>query len=420
MAVELTRRAAAGALVGGLLSSRSFAQQVPKQEVLIDFFGLAAHNWQPVIDKFQQDYPTVKIKFTKFSTDELKQALRVGASSGKMPDLWWNWGGSLASPYNQAGLSVEITPAMISSLKLDEFLIPAGIELHKDQGKLYGIPHRIGPFSFFYKKELFEKFGLKPPQSLAELETIADTFKKNNIVPFSNGGKFSWMTMRYFDFFLESFAGPAGHDALLDGKASWKSEPVTKAFQKLKDWADKGYFNAGFLNVDPSVSVTMLYNNSAAMVFESITTETNRMAREGQDPSNFGTFPLPTGQTPRRVPGSPSQIQISAKTSKDKQDAGLLFAVYVAKPEIAPFTNANVGFPSATKNVFPTGNAPSSRQWAEWIQADIGLYRLTDQGLPQNVVAAFFEAQDSMLLDMISPAEAGADVQKAIEKNARR
>ena len=244
--------------------------------------------------------------------------------------------------------------------------------------------------------------------------------KKNNVIPFSNGGKFSWMTMRYFDFFLETFAGPEGHDALLDMKTSWKSEPVVKSFAKLKEWSDKGYFNPGFLNVDPSTSVTMLYNNSAAMVFESVTIETNRLLREGQDPAAYGTFPIPTGNKVRRVAGSPSQIQVSSKTSKEKQDAGLLWAMYVARPDVAPFTNANVGFPSATKGVFPTGNVPSSRQWAEWVQADIGLYRLTDQGLPQNIVASYFEAQDSMLLGMMTPAEAAAEVQKAIEKNAKK
>ena len=226
--------------------------------------------------------------------------------------------------------------------------------------------------------------------------------------------------MRYFDFFLETFAGSQGHDDLLDGKQSWRSEPVTKAFHKLKEWSDKGYFNAGFLNVDPATSVTMLYNNSAAMVFESITTETNRLAREGQSPAAYGTFPLPTDHTPRRVPGSPSQIQVSAKTSKDKQDAGLLFAVYVVRPDIAPLTNASVGFPSATKNIMPTDDVPSSKLWAQWISTDIGLYRLTDQGLPQDVVAAYFEAQDSMLLGTMTPAEAAPRCRRRSRKNARR
>src|SRR4029453_4408298 len=152
--MNLSRRTVLAGVASSWAVGKTIAQPAPQREVTIDFFGLASHNWKPVIDKFQQEYPTVKIKFTKFSTDEMKQALRVGASSGKMPDIWWNWGGSVASPYNQAGLSLEITPAMMAEMKLNDFLIPAGIELHKDQGKLYGIPHRIGPFSFFYKKEI--------------------------------------------------------------------------------------------------------------------------------------------------------------------------------------------------------------------------------------------------------------------------
>ena len=421
---RLTRRT----LVAGMLLATTapvWAQQipadlVPTKPVTLEFFGLASHNWPLVIEKFQAAYPNITVKFTKFGTDEMKQALRVGASSGKLPDIWWNWGGSLASPYNRAGHALKLTPEILKTYGVDAVVTPAALDITRDGADLYGIPNKIGPFGFIYKKAVFDKYAIKEPQSFAELEKAAETLQANGVTPFSIGGKFSWMTMRFFDFFLEHYAGPKGHDALLAMETPWTSEPVVKSFTKLKEWSDKGYFPKGFLNIDPSTNIPPLYNDQAAIVFDTPSLETSRIQREGQKPENFGTFTLPTDHKPLRVPGSPSQFQVNAKGGEDTRKAALLFASFVVRPDIAPTTALAVGFPSATKNVLPPDNLPIQRQWAEWTQDEVGFYKLTDQGLPQEVVASYFEAQDSVILGMMTPQEAAKQVEDSIQKYKRR
>ena len=100
---ELTRRYLPIAL---LLSAAAFAgpavaQKVPTGNVTVELFALATNGFDPVVEAFNKQYPNITVKLTKFGTDEMKQALRVGASSGKMPDIWFNWGGSLASALQQ-------------------------------------------------------------------------------------------------------------------------------------------------------------------------------------------------------------------------------------------------------------------------------------------------------------------------------
>ena len=163
---------------------------------------------------------------------EFKQALRVGASSGKMPDLWFNWGGSLAYPYSRAGLTLDLTPR-ISELKLDRILVPTAITLAQDRGKLWGVPNRIVPMTIIYRKEMLEKAGVKPADTFQELEEACAKIKAGGVTPFSLGGKFGWMTMRFTDFFIEHFAGPKLHDSIKTMEASWDQEPVVKAFAKL-------------------------------------------------------------------------------------------------------------------------------------------------------------------------------------------
>ncbi len=412
---SISRRGVLAGLAMALPAGSVLAQQVPQGQVRVELFGLASNLWQGVIDEFAKEYPNIEVRWTKFGTDEMKQALRVGAASGKMPDMWFNWGGSLASPYNRGGHALEITPERIKELKLDQHVLPAAISLASDNGKLYGVPNRIVPMSAVYRKDIFEKHGLVPPKSFAELEAICAKLKAAGIIPFSTGGKFSWMTMRYVDFFIEHYAGPVEHDRLMAMQSPWTSEPVVKGFAKLKEWVDKGYFNPGFLNIDPATDLQLVYQNRAAMVFEVPTVEVNRMKREGVDPNGYGTFPVPSDHTPRRVSGFQQQLQVAAKAPPAVQQAALLFASYVVRPDVAPRNMGIIGSPSAAKGVMPGTDQPLGRQWAQWLQGEVGLYLPTDQALPQEIVAQYFEAQDSVVLGTMSPKDAAAHVENAIK-----
>jgi ABC-type glycerol-3-phosphate transport system substrate-binding protein len=60
---------------------------VPSGNVTFAFWGIASQPWQVMIDDFQKTYPNLKVKWTKYSTDEMKQAVRVASSAGKIPML---------------------------------------------------------------------------------------------------------------------------------------------------------------------------------------------------------------------------------------------------------------------------------------------------------------------------------------------
>jgi raffinose/stachyose/melibiose transport system substrate-binding protein len=51
----------------------------------------------------------------------------------------------------------------------------------------------------------------------------------------------------------------------------------------------------------------------------------------------------------------------------------------------------------------------------KWLQGEVKLYLPTDQAVPQEIVNAFFQAQDSVVLGSMTPEDAAAQVQKAVE-----
>jgi raffinose/stachyose/melibiose transport system substrate-binding protein len=389
---------------------------VPSGNVTFSFWGIATQPWQIMIDDFEKTYPNLKIKWTKYSTDELKQALRVSSAAGKMADAWFNWGGSLASPYDDAGHSLEFTPQLQAVYGVDKNIVPAALDLARHNGKLYGIPVWVRPMTIIYKKSLFDKFGLTAPTTFGELENVCATLKSKGVAPFACGGKFSWMTMRTTDFLIEHFAGPAMHDKLFSLEASYNSPEVIKAFAKLKEWVTKGYFNDGFISLDPNQSIPLLFQDKAAMTFQGPWIEDQNIIPAHQDPKNYIPIVAPADQKPVRVSGFQEQIQFWTKSKPDQQKAALLFASFVTTPQVAQRHIAEFGSPSAVVGVLPPPDRPIALQMAKWLQGEVGLYLPTDQALPQELVNAFWQAQDSVVLGTLTPEAACAQIQKAVDQ----
>ena len=389
---------------------------VPSGNVTFSLWGIATQPWQIMIDDFQKTYPNLKVKWTKYSTDEMKQAVRVASAAGKMSDTWFNWGGSLAAPYDEGGHALEMTPQLMAQYGVDKNIVPAAIQLARNNGKLYGIPVWVRPMTIFYKKSLFDKFGLTAPKTFDELEKVCEMLKSKGIIPVACGGKFSWMTMRTTDFFVEHFAGPAMHDKLFSLEASYNSPEVIKAFAKLKEWVTKDYFNNGFISLDPAQALPLLQQDKAAMIFQGPWIEDQNIIASHEDPHNYVPIIAPADQKPVRVSGFQEQLQFWAKSKPDQQKAALLFASFVTTPEVAKRHIAEFGAPSAVVGVLPPEDRPITTTMANWLQGEVQLYLPTDQALPQELVNAFFQAQDSVVLGTLTPEAACAQIQKAVDQ----
>ena len=256
---------AASLLAGGGAAQPAVHAQGAR--TVVNLWALASTPWDVMMDRYAKVRPDVEVRWTKYGTDAIKEALRVGASAGTMPDAWYNWGGSLASAYESGGQALDLTDRLARD-GIDKTLIPASLRLAAFQGRLYGVPYRITPVSFVYRKSVFAKVGATPPKTFAELEDICTRLKAAGITPFGCGGKYSWLTMRFTDFLIEHFAGPELNDKLMSMQASWNCPEIVATFAKLQEWVKKGYFPDGFLAVDPMQDTTPMFDGTAAMVVE--------------------------------------------------------------------------------------------------------------------------------------------------------
>jgi raffinose/stachyose/melibiose transport system substrate-binding protein len=151
------------------------------------------------------------------------------------------------------------------------------------------------------------------------------------------------------------------------------------------------------------------------MIFQGPWIEDQNIIAAHEDPNNYVPIIAPSDQKPVRVSGFQEQLQFWTKSKPDQQKAALLFASFITTPEVAKRHIAAFGSPSSVLGVLPPENRPIASQMAKWLQGEVGLYLPTDQALPQELVNAFFQAQDSLVLGTLTSEAACAAIQKAVD-----
>lgn len=392
-------------LVGVPVSS--FASSAPKTVVTLWTLNNVA-DVSAVVKDFEKKYPNIIVKVSTFAVDPLKQAEKVAASSHTLPDMWFDWGGTLATYYEQNSLALNLNP-FIKKLGWKQRFSPLALHLSSYNGRMYEVPLQLNALGLFYRKDIFAKYHLSPPSTFAQLNRDDVVLKSHGIIPFGIGGLHSWMTMRFMDALIENYAGAKLHDALMSLKANWNRPQVVAAFQELRNWTTNKILYPGFLAIDETQDTNQFEQGKASMILEGPWV----MSQFTQDKfpiSKVGFFPFPEGGT-NRLSSFVQGYMINAHSPN--ANAALKFLdFYSSTAELKHVSNL-VQMPVANVQVSPPVNEPQVKQ----VQQDSvknGGFLISDQYFPQVIVQDYWQAIDSVAGGTMSPQKAAAFMQNQI------
>lgn len=382
------------------------------EEIIISFWGLDDQMvyLESIIKDFEQENPHITVEISSFNTDPIKESLKVAAASRALPDIWFNWGGSFASFYSENGLALDLTE-VAAEHHWNEIYNPAAIELSKFDGKIYMVPFHLASLGVFVKKDLYEQFGLQEPTTLEELEEHMAIMHETGITPLPVGGKGGWMLMRWTEQLIEHYAGPDLHDQLNALDVPWTDQAVVKALTKLKEWSDNGYFAKGFITMAPEEAEMYMYSEGGYALQGTWFDQT--LSSNGFDPNNYLFFKFPNEQGPVRMSSFVEGFQINSDSTPEKQEAAIKLAEYITSPEVVNKYINEYGAP-ALINFASTEATPHVKLMAEKVSE--GNFLITDQALPQEVVDKLFEVTDAVILNALTPEQAAAEIQKAVDQ----
>lgn len=383
------------------------------EKVTVDvWFGSdAMEQKENIVAQFNESQDEVEVVAAFYDTDGLKDALKIAASSNTLPDAWRTYGGSLGGYFVDNGLSYDLTTYAEANGWAEKF--NAGtLELCKYDGKVYGYPSAYNVVSIWYRKDIFEQYGIEVPTTFEEFEAACATLKENGITPVSTAGLYGWHVMRFVELLVEYYAGAELHDALNNFEASWNCEEVVNALTKYKEFCDNGYFPAGFVTADPDNTNYAVFSGTAAMDVDGQWFDSNIVTNE-QDMSLYDTFAFPSGGT-NRMSAFADMYQFGKDITEEELEATMKFMDYFHSQEVVD------QYPDAYNLPLPINGAkvPEGQPHVEGVfetSSANGTFTITDQAFPAEVADVLFNVQAAIANGEMTPEEGAAKIQEGVD-----
>jgi raffinose/stachyose/melibiose transport system substrate-binding protein len=207
------------------------------------------------------------VKSVPVQNDTYKEKLVIAMSSGECPDMYISWSGGPMNEYIESGYAKPVTD-LFNESELPDRLMDASIAQATYNGDIYAVPYmNVSLSGIYYNKEMFEKYNLEEPKTVAELESVCDTLIENGVTPFALANSAKWTGSMYFMNLAARKGGLEPFQAAVDGSGSFEDECFIYAGDKIREWTEKGYFPEGVnsLSEDDGQARQLLYQESAAM-----------------------------------------------------------------------------------------------------------------------------------------------------------
>jgi multiple sugar transport system substrate-binding protein len=189
-------------------------------------------NWdggmQAVVDQWNKDNPNIQVKLSKPSGTgyTLYNKLITNNKAGTNPDI--------------TEVEYQALPALISNkvvVPIDQYVGDLSSDFDKAslsqvqfEGKTYGVPQNTCPMVFFYRKDIFDKLGLKPPTTWAEYAADAAAIHQANPKQFI--GNFTAVDAGWF----AGLAQQAGGNWWTTSGTNWTVAIDDPATKKVADY----------------------------------------------------------------------------------------------------------------------------------------------------------------------------------------
>jgi raffinose/stachyose/melibiose transport system substrate-binding protein len=205
--------------------------------------------WDQAITDFKKQHPGVTVQFSLKSFNQMQQNASMILNSSDVPDVMeYNKGDATTGLLSKEGLLTDLTPEAVK-YGWDKLLSPdlqvtarynaKGV---MGAGEWYGVSDYAEYLTVYYNKNMFAKYDVQVPTTMAQLVAVMSKFVKDGITPFANAGD-DYLAMQYlYEMELsqstpqqvqnyERYTGPVNfHDA------AW-----TDAANTFQQWVDKGY-----------------------------------------------------------------------------------------------------------------------------------------------------------------------------------
>ena len=313
--------------------------------------GDEQRSFQAVIDKFNEQYPDVTVRYTS-AGDNLPTVVSTAVEGGNPPDIATIAQPGLIREFQSKG---ALRPIDYARDTVTANYAPDFVRLGTIDGRLYSFVYKgANKSTVWYNVEAFRNAGVDDPDDWDEFLRNARTLGASGVPAYSIAGADGWTLTDLFENIYLREAGPAKYDQLSEHRIPWTDPSVRSALrtmaQVLGDRQNIAGGTAGALQTEFPASVEAVFQDPprAAQVIEGdfvpgVVADTTRLEPE----TGYNVYAFPEiGSSQDYVVGGGDSITTFRDTPAIRA-----FVEFLASPEGATVWAERGGFSSPNRGV---------------------------------------------------------------------
>lgn len=324
----------------------------------------------------------------------------------------------------QAGLIKQLDDSY-AKFNWTDRLVPFAIDRLKNQGKIFQgkfweIPNSVDVIYWDYNKDVYQKVGIKPPDTFDEMVANFDKLKAGGVTAVNLGVRSSFAGGWLFGNLIQAAAGTNAVKDVLFADGKWDQPEFVHAAQILQDWVKKGYISPASTTLMDS-EVVPIFENKQAGTYCVGTWLIPTMTGDKVDITNVDAFVMPTiAPTGSKLPtgGFGNSFIVAANTKNP--DAALAWMDYLVSED---YVQALMDNPA--NGTIPAAKVPASaKPKTALLQKAVDILAKDGTGYNPSVhvvaaiTTAYYDALQGILGGLTAPDKAMANVQAAKVKAA--
>ncbi|MEU8301383.1 extracellular solute-binding protein [Micromonospora sp. NPDC048909] len=304
--------------------------------------------WDRAIQIFKDEHPGVEVQFERKAFEQIQQNAGMIINSSEGPDIMeYNKGNATAGLLSSQGLLTDLSaeadkrgwagklsPSLQTTARYDD----KGV---MGSGNWYGVPNYGEYVTVYYNKDLFDKYGVKVPTTMAEMTAAMDTFVDKGVTPLGMGGAEYPAGQLFYQLALAKADRQfVNNYELYKNPVDFKADPLKYGAETFADWVRKGYVAKDSASLKAEDMGTAFISGKAPMIVSG-SWWYGRFKAEMK--ANWDSFLFP-GNTLQA--GSSGNLWVVPQTSKAKSLA-YDFIDITLRPEIQDLIGNNGGVPVA-------------------------------------------------------------------------
>ena len=338
-------------------------------------------------------------------TYKTKQTIELASSTP--PDVFYSWEGGRAAEIIKNGFAADLTP-YYAKYGWEKKLVSAGVSLATFDGKKYFLPTELCASVVWYRKDLYEKLGLKVPKTWEELMANAEAGKAAGLWPFMLANQKKWPSQFMWSAILVNKFGLETYEGLINNKIPWTDSRAVKTTRIMQDLAKKGMFEPSFNSIDVGPAMVPWTQGKALHWYQG---SFNLGRFRGENPQccvvPMDFFPMPAidGHKPVMSVFAEDTIMIHARSPHPDEAAEFLNWL-ISKPAMTHKLVIDKPFPSTT-DANLSRLSPMEQRLAK-AMADAGSFTFmhVDHATPPAISDKFLDAVQGVLAGALTPEQA--------------